>query len=301
MGGAYNQVSTGAITSSTDDGTGGTNFVMQDTDTALMPGTTWNYFETVNYEQYTPWTPTGPSNASGPQTIPQAAGTIFSVYLDFDNPSCITSSCSNGLSICTCTAQAYRALCSTPTNCPAYSPGSSSFTKLPLVDASGNTYVTITQSNSGSHFRFKDDGAIAGNIGYGKPYRYAVTNTFTQDPNKVESPSMGTTVNTPLHAAVINFVNPGCNTTTKPCNLQVYRTVCPSPSTCPTYPSGTWAKLSMANAAATVGVQATSWRVSDTDPALAGSTTYSWIGVNGFQNGTSVSGPSAPYIATTNP
>jgi hypothetical protein len=100
--------------------------------------------------------------------------------------------------------------------------------------------------------------------------------------------------------AVINWSNPGCNTSTQSCQLQVYRTSCTSPTSCPVYPAGTWAKLSMSTGKSTVGAQGTTWRYSDVDPALAGSTTYSWIAVTSWTNG-APSPPSAAWIATTKP
>jgi hypothetical protein len=285
-----------AVSWGSDAGDGTTGVILQDADPALAAGTTWAYFETTNYAKDPNYTSSPPSNSTGPvQIAASTATTLFSVYLDFDNAKCTNKTnvvCSSGtkpFSSCTCSMTAYRAQCGT--SCPTYP--AAGFTKLPGAGSS-------TVSSTNTHFRYTDDGSISGNLAYGVTYSYAVTNTYTADSTATAGGPTQLTVKTPLHMAVVNFSNPGCNTTTQACVLQVYRAQCASSTSCPAYPAGTWAKLSTATVATTVGAQGTTWRYSDTDPALKGATTYSWVGVNTWPAGAE-SPASAAYIATTKP
>ena len=259
-----------------------------------------------NYAQYTPFTPSPPSNATGPVIIPGGSSgtTLCSVYLDFDNSTCVSGTgCKNGLSSCSCSMHAYRAPCATAATCPAYSPGSPAFTKLATTDATGASYVTKTVSSTSTHFHYKDDGAIVGNLAYGKIYTYVVTNVYDADTTATESgPSTPTRATTPLHMAVLNYSSAWCNSTTQACVLQIYRTICGTATSCPAYIPGDaqWTKLNMTTGlTTTVTAQGTTWRYSDMDPALAGSTTYAWIATSSFQGSTTASPASAAFTGTT--
>src|SRR3974390_605501 len=294
-----NPTNTAVSSSSTDSAGTGTNVVFTDTDSALVSGTTWQYYMTVNYAQYTPVTYSPASNISGPVVLggTTSATTIFSVYLDYDNASCNTGTACK-LSTCTCSTNVYKAICSSSTACPTYPNGT--WSKLASVDSSNNSYVNTTVSATNTHFHYKDDGAIVNNLKYNTIYTYVATNTYTADPTSTESkPGSPVIKGTPDHMAAINWSNPSCNTTTPACTFQVYRVVCTSSNSCPTYPSGTWTKLNMTSGlTTTITTQGTSWRYADMDPTLAPSTTYSWVATASW-NSTTSSPASAPFVGTT--
>lgn len=119
-----------------------------------------------------------------------------------------------------------------------------------------------------------------------------------------QAPVVGTTSSTGPHQAILNYANASC-TMTANCNIQIYRAVCSSPSSCPTYAAGNsaWTALNMSvsgNPAANVGVNGTSWMYTDKDPALQDSTTYVWVATNTYVGGTNPSPASANYSGTTN-
>lgn len=288
QGAPYVQPSTLTFPIWQDNATGGTDFQILDTDQALAAGTTWIYFATVNFSVYTPFTPGPPSNSTGALSPGGTQPTVpWSVYIDFDNASCITGK--------TCGVRVYRAPCSSA--CPAYP--NPAYVQLPSTSSTGKSYVTATVSASKTHFKFQDDGAIPGNLGYAKSYYYAVFNSFDANPSAWSTPAATLAMTTPTgqHQATLNYSNASC-TTNAPCTLQVYRATC-APS-CPTYPAGTWSALQMAPGLTTTpGATGTSWKYIDNDAALKGATTYVWVATNRFTNGPQVSGPSQPYTGTT--
>lgn len=116
----------------------------------------------------------------------------------------------------------------------------------------------------------------------------------------VAPPQVGTTSTTGPHSAILNWSNPSC-TTTQQCTIQVYRAQCTSTTTCPTWPSGTWAKLNMtAGLVPTIGSSGTSWNYTDSDPTLQDSTTYAWVATNTYVGGTNSSGASTSFVGSTN-
>jgi len=224
------------------------------------------------------------------QTVP------FSVYLNFNNPSCVTGN--------TCFPTVYRTVCNTnqASSCAAWTPTSAAYTKLPASDSAGNSYTTSTVSSTGTTFKYRDDGTISKNLGYGVMYQYAVTNSFAAYPSNA-SPATVVNIITPIaHQATLNYSNGACTSASLQCSIQVYRAQCSSSTSCPSYSPGSssFKALNMlSNLTSTVGTQGTSWVYQDLDVVLANSTTYVWVATNTFVNGSTPSAASSPYIGTT--
>jgi hypothetical protein len=263
--------------------------VWTDSDAALADGTTWSYFSTANFAAYTPFTASGYSNPTGPVTIHNsAAGTVgFKIQLDFDNPQCTSGN--------NCSANVYRATCTSATVCPVYNNSPGAFAKLSLT-----TTQTVTASNT--HFVSLDAGAAPSPLAYNQNYAYAVTNSFLAYPSSSSSATQITVLTpTGAHQAVLNYSNASCRTSS-PCNLQVYRVMCASSSSCPAYTPGdsAWKALNMAaGLVPTVGTQGTSWQYTDQDAALAGSTSYAWVATCSYVGASTASPASTPWIGTT--
>jgi hypothetical protein len=116
----------------------------------------------------------------------------------------------------------------------------------------------------------------------------------------VTPPQIGVTSVTGPHQAILNWSNASC-TTNAQCNIQAYRTQCTSLTTCPTYPSGTWAKLNMTTGLVpTIGATGSSWSYTDKDTTLQDSTVYAWVATCTYVGGTNSSGASAAYAGATN-
>lgn len=271
-------------TTSTQDPNLGTNFQFIDSDAALSTGTVWIYFLTVNFANYVPFTPSAPSNSTGPVQIPVSTGPPR-VRLDFDNQECFPGQ--------NCSMRAYRAQCPTPQTCPAWP--NSTFAILPDKDAAGNSYSTQTVTATNTHFTYHDVGPLS----YKTSYEYAVTNMFLAYPSNESQPAF-TIINTPYgaHQAVINYSSAACRTTS-PCDLHVYRSQCSSSSSCPSFPGSAWKVLNMATTASTVGAQSTTWTYTDSDNALTSGTTYQWIATSSYIGGSTESAPSTPFTGTT--
>jgi hypothetical protein len=280
----YTLVSNAAMTA-TPDTKGGTNYVLADTDPTLTAGTVWSYVETANFSIYTPYT-VGPLSANASiVTIP--GGTTpppvnFHVQLDFDNASCITGN--------NCNAVVYRMICTGATsNCPVYPAGTFS-------QVTGTLTQNTTASNT--HFTFLD----TSNLAYSTLYAYVVTNAFLANPSTPSGPAQVTLLTpTGVHSAILNYSNASCRTAS-PCTLQIFRAQCTSPTTCPTYASGStaWKALNMSSGLIpTVGVQGTSWQYTDSDVALTGNTTYTWVATNSYSGAVTSSPASTPWSGTT--
>ena len=281
------------------NGSGGTTFTMNDTDAALAPGTTWVYFETVNFANYTPFTPSAPSNSSGPVTIPAAVAASFRVALDFDNAQCVTGN--------TCTVQAWRGRCTTPTNCPVFPVGNylgsapPGFVALPAKDASGNSYTTSTVTATNTHFTYHDVGAAPNTFAYGTAYAYAVANVYVSTPTVQGGTAMLTfPAQAAPHSATLNYSSTACRSNAT-CTLQIYRAQCSSSTSCPTYTPGAagWKALDMTAVSSTPTPQMTSWQYTDHDAALTGSTTYVWVATATYVGAATASAPSQPFTGTT--
>ena len=115
-------------------------------------------------------------------------------------------------------------------------------------------------------------------------------------------PQVGTTSSTGPHQATINWSNASC-TSTAPCSIQVYRSVCTSATTCPAYSTGnsSWTVLNMSCCLSpAISANGTSWQYIDKDVALQDSTTYAWVATNTFTGGSVASGASSNFVGTTN-
>lgn len=285
QGSPYVQGPVGSYTSA-DNGKGGTHFSITNAESALSAGTIWQYFLTVNYSLYTPFTPSAPSNSTGALAIappPPATPANFNIQLDYDNSSCITGK--------TCTSSVYRTACSgtNPSNCPVYNNTPSGFNQITVA-------TTQSVSSTNTHFTSVDSDTT---LKYNTLYAYAVTNTLSG--GSAPSSSAQITLTTPIqtHSAIINWSNASCRISI-PCNLQVYRAVCGSTTTCPVYTPGSaaWTSLNMTTGLiSTPGAQGSTWQYTDT--GLTGSTVYSWIATNTFVGGSTASAASQSYSGTT--
>jgi len=103
------------------------------------------------------------------------------------------------------------------------------------------------------------------------------------------------------HQATLYYQNSSCTSNT-PCTIQVWRAVCPTPITCPTYVAGNtaWTRLIYVSTSTKPTPTGTQWVIIDHDPALQDNTTYVYIAVNAFHSPTSsYSGPSPSWSGTT--
>lgn len=288
----------------------GTKWVVYDSDPVLQDHTTYAYCATASYYESTEtiskcstvWvgttgptppskTPLAPTTGAG-NTVAAAATTVnFNVQLDFDNSTCVNGS--------NCNAAVYRAICTTGTgpngiSCPSYGASPASF-----IPVTGTLAQTVTTSNT--HFKFVDNDTSQYQLQYNVGYDYAVMNAFQANSAQWSTPAE-VQVKTPsgVHSATVNWSNPACRTSS-PCNLQVYRAICSSATSCPAYPGAVWKALDMSNTnlVPTVGAQATTWVYTDHDTALVGSTTYMWVATNTYTGGASASLASTGYVGTT--
>lgn len=284
--GSYAELQNPVVQSATDDGNGGTIFVLTDTDPALTAGTIWQYVFTTNFAQYTPYTISAPSNPSGAVTIPAPASVTWKVYLTYSNPNCVTGQ--------NCTANVYRATCTNATNCPSYSTSPSSFTAITVT-------TTQTVSSTGTNFQSVDAGTTLP-LQNNMVYAYAVTNSFASNPSQPSGATQVVQVTpTGVHSATLNWSNASCRTAS-PCNLQVYRAQCSSTTSCPAYAAGSssWKALNMSSGLTpTVSAQGTSWQYQDHDAALTGSTTYVWVATSSYSGSNVASPASSPFVGTT--
>ena len=103
------------------------------------------------------------------------------------------------------------------------------------------------------------------------------------------------------HSATLYYQSTSC-TSSNPCSIQVYRAVCPTPSTCPQYHPGAsnWTRLSSGQGIVTPTQTNTTWIITDNDPVLQDNTTYVYVATNSYQSTpTAYSGPSPSWSGTT--
>jgi hypothetical protein len=122
----------------------------------------------------------------------------------------------------------------------------------------------------------------------------------------IASLALAFAIATPVHAQTISheadltYGDAACTTAT-PCNLQVYRALCSSATSCPSFVSSptSFNALSTSICTATVGVATTTWQCVDTDSKLLDSTTYEWVALAAYQSFPAAwSGPSNPFQGT---
>lgn len=287
QGSPYVQSPPGSYTSY-DNGKGGTHFSIINSESALSAGTIWQYFLTVNYAQYTPFTASSKSNISGALTISSGTTTPigrFNITLEYDNHSCITGN--------TCTSNVYRAVCSgnNKSNCPNYGTNPSAFAQIAVT-----TTQSVTPANT--HFVSIDSTPLT----VSTLYAYAVTISSANNSANT-SDSSQITVLTPdgVHNATLNWTNSNCRTAS-PCTIQVYRTQCTSATSCPTYTPGdaNWKALAMSTGLTTnLDTQSTTWQYIDWDSTLTSGTTYAWVATNSYTGGNTTSPASQSYSGTT--
>ena len=282
-GSPFTQLANPTITNNgADAGNGTSGMVIQDTDAALISGTFWSYFVTANFAKDPNYTVGAPSNAAV-VTIPGSAPVVkFSVKLAYDNSACVTSK--------PCNAEVWRVSCSNVNTCPAFS--TTLYTKL-----AATTTQTVTSTNT--HFVSVDTNS---GLAYNSFYSYAIRNAFTATPSTLgTAQQVVVTTPTGIHTAIINWSNSLC-TTLSPCTLQVYRALCSSSTSCPTYSPGSssFKALNMTiGLVPTVGTQGSSWVYTDKDAAIVGNTTYVWVATNAYSSGNSISPASKAFVGTT--
>lgn len=102
-----------------------------------------------------------------------------------------------------------------------------------------------------------------------------------------------------LHQATLYYQSAVC-TNSSPCQLDVYRAVCPKASTCPSYGNGHgWSRLTSGAAMATPTPTGTTWIVRDSDPVLQDSTTYVYVATLAWIGSNRRSQPGPPWSGTT--
>jgi hypothetical protein len=221
-------------------------------------------------------------------SLPVLAQSVnFKVQLDYDNPACYTGN--------NCSADVFRAICTDPANCPIYSGNAAAFT---LLNSTVTTTQTVTASNT--HFVSLDAGATPNALAYNTLYTYAVRNTFLSDPSNPGGTAQ-VNVQTPagIHTAILNWSSAACRTGSL-CNLQVYRAVCTSTTSCPAYPGSAWTALSMVSGlTSTPSAQGTTWQYQDNGSSLSGSTTFAWLATCSYQGASASSPASTMWIGTT--
>jgi len=97
------------------------------------------------------------------------------------------------------------------------------------------------------------------------------------------------------HQATLYYQNTSC-TNHSPCSLQIWRAVCPTPTTCPSYQAGSslWTRVSYGAASATPTAKGTAWIIYDKDPTLQDNTTYAYCATNSFQNQSNIISACSP-------
>lgn len=101
------------------------------------------------------------------------------------------------------------------------------------------------------------------------------------------------------HQATLYYQSTAC-TNSAPCQLLVYRTVCPTPTTCPNYGNGHgWIRLIAGDVSATPTLTGTTWIVVDKDPALQDNTTYAYTALLAWQSSPSQVSSSGPVWSGT--
>jgi hypothetical protein len=104
------------------------------------------------------------------------------------------------------------------------------------------------------------------------------------------------------HQATLYWQSSSC-TSNNPCQLQVWRAVCATPATCPTYVAGAtaWTRVTTGSASASPKPNGTQWTVIDQDPVLQDATTYVYVATTSYVSAPTVySDASPPWSGTTN-
>jgi hypothetical protein len=103
------------------------------------------------------------------------------------------------------------------------------------------------------------------------------------------------------HKATLYYQSIDC-TNHSPCQILVWRAVCPTPTTCPVYVPGSpsWSQVTTGGGSVSTSPSGTKWIVVDTDPSLQDNTTYAYVATVRFTTGPrTLSDPSPVWSGTT--
>lgn len=102
------------------------------------------------------------------------------------------------------------------------------------------------------------------------------------------------------HQATLYYQSSAC-TDSSPCRLVVYRAVCSTSTTCPSYGNGHgWIQVTAGSASSAPTPTGTTWVVTDKDPTLQDATTYVYVATLAWQsNPNQASAPGPAWSGTT--